>query len=127
MINKLKEPHYEVRCPRCGCHFSFDYDDMRCHEHSYDVICPHCSNYIRVVHDDKLVSNIKVRYTTHQQKLSAEFYNKRDEAIKLTYEYGDTIPPNRTYEQIKKKYPDIPYTEEEWNLMQEVFYGKEDK
>ena len=125
MINKIKEPHYEVRCPKCGCHFSFDFDD--CKFDDYDVKCPHCSNYIRVVQDNKLVSNIKVRYTTHQQKLLAEFYNKRDKAIKLTYKCDCTIPPNGTYEQIGKKYSDIPYTEEEWNLMQEVFYGKEDK
>ena len=122
MINKLKEPHYEVRCPKCGCHFSFDYDD--CKFENYKIKCPHCSNSLIVVQDNKLVSNIKVRYTTQQQNLSAEFCNKRDKAIKLTYQDCCAIPPNGTYEQIKKECPDLPYTEEEWNLMQEVFYGK---
>lgn len=121
MINKLKEPHYEVRCPKCGCHFSFDYDD--CTFENYKIKCPHCSNSLIVVQDNKLASNIKVRYTTQQQKLSAEFYDKRDEAIKLTYREG-TIPPEQSYEDIKRHIPNLPYTEEEWNLMQEVFYGK---
>lgn len=29
MIEIIKKPHYEIRCPFCGCHFKFDLNDIK--------------------------------------------------------------------------------------------------
>ena len=68
----IKTPHYELRCPYCSCHFSFDNEDIR-KSNAYNayekdkkrhVECPHCKENIIVENEQTnyLLPIVKVRY-----------------------------------------------------------------
>ena len=57
----IKKPHYEMRCPKCGCHFSFDVGDI---ENDGTIKCPHCFRWV-VIQDSEtrfLLPIVKVRF-----------------------------------------------------------------
>ena len=62
----IKKPSYEMRCPCCGCHFTFDKDDFNSN-HNMDgkakwVSCPHCERNIKIRDDNMiLLPIVKVR------------------------------------------------------------------
>ena len=67
----IKTPHYELRCPYCSCHFSFDNEDIRKAsrwdnggEKKRHVECPHCKEDIVVENKENnyLLPIVKVRY-----------------------------------------------------------------
>lgn len=62
----IKEPNYELRCHCCGCHFTFEIDDLNCNNNLNDlkkwVVCPYCSHNIKIRDDDmNLLPIVKVR------------------------------------------------------------------
>ena len=61
----IKKPTYEMRCPYCACHFSFEKEDVSKYTNSrFDkVLCPHCESSIKITDEsDKLLPNVKVRF-----------------------------------------------------------------
>ena len=66
----IKTPHYCTRCPFCGCHFTFEEEDIdknvRAGSYKHrDITCPHCNNDVQVRDYDThyLMPNVKVFYT----------------------------------------------------------------
>ena len=60
MIEIIKRPHYEMRCPKCGCHFSFEVKDI---DNFGNLPCPYCCKMVRVRDSETsyLLPNVKVR------------------------------------------------------------------
>ena len=60
MKKVIKRPHYEMRCPKCGCHFSFEVQDIG---NDGDLLCPCCDKWIRVQDSETkyLLPKVKVR------------------------------------------------------------------
>ena len=64
----IKTPHYYTRCPRCGCHFTFELEDFTengSYSNTNYVKCPYCSHIIaaRNTKTEELLPNIKIFYT----------------------------------------------------------------
>ena len=65
----IRTPHYSVRCPRCGCCFTFELEDFIAKNPNYNdkdyVSCPYCEDKIQVRNRDThaLLPNVKIDYT----------------------------------------------------------------
>ena len=65
----IKTPHYSIRCPRCGCHFTFESEDFMAKNPNFNdkdyVSCPYCSDEIQARNRDThaLLPNVKIDYT----------------------------------------------------------------
>lgn len=62
----IKKPSYQMRCPCCGCHFTFENNDTNA-DGNLDrkqkwITCPHCDNNIKIRDDNMtLLPIVKVR------------------------------------------------------------------
>lgn len=63
----LKTPHYYIRCPKCGCHFTFEEEDFSIKSNGYTykdyTKCPYCNGTVQVRDNEILLRNVKVFYT----------------------------------------------------------------
>ena len=68
-LESLMANYYEMRCPYCGCHFSFEEEDIDrnvavgTYKHR-GTTCPHCKNDVQVrdYSTHYLMPNVKVRF-----------------------------------------------------------------